>query len=180
MTVPPPGMTIGPVELPSPGYGNPFTDAYHADEEDEEDEDPTDTLYRPPGASARGGTSMKDRVAAALAAAKAGVTTSNTSNLPLPSRPAPQAQESWRGPEGSYYPGYKTTPSYLQRQESAADHLTMRGGNESSEGTPTSPNNRGSEAGVSDVSEGFVRGGRGSVGDVSPIAERRGRGSGGY
>ncbi|KIW04901.1 uncharacterized protein PV09_04072 [Verruconis gallopava] len=44
-----------------------------------------------------------------------------------PSEPA----ESWRdkspGSQGSYNPGYTSTPSYVRRQESGGDHLTMHG-----------------------------------------------------
>lgn len=49
-----------------------------------------------------------------------------------PHRPAPLPAESWRrpervGPDGSYAPGYRSTPSYLHRQESSGDKLTMSG-----------------------------------------------------
>lgn len=180
LSVPSQPPAAAPVELPSPGYGNPFSDSAHREEDeyfehDDDDDDPTDTLYRPPGSSARGGsTSMKDRVAAALAAARAGGTqVTPGGKLQPPGRPAAAGQDSWRGQQGSYHPGYRSTPSYVQRQESASEHLTMTGAGSSAENTPTSAGNRGSEAGVSGVSEGYGRV-RGSVGDVSPIAERRG------
>lgn len=161
------GNATRAVELPTPGYGNPFSDANRRDsweEEDEDqnqDEDPADTLYRPPG----GGISMMSRAQAALSAANPGGTRLTSE------RTAPQTGETWRrGQERSYYsPGYESTPSNMVRQDAVAGGLAMRGGRGSQDVVPTSPNTqRGSEAGISEVSDM----GRGSVGDVSPVAER--------
>jgi len=152
------------VELPTPDYGNPFSDANQREEweedDDDDDEDATDTLYRPPGG---GPMIMTSRVQAALSAVQAG-----NGGSP-PSRPAPKPDESWKGQEGSYYPGYKSTPSYTASQDAAAEELAIGDRRESREGRPVSPNTqRGSVAGVSELSEG----GKGSVDGVSPITER--------
>jgi len=137
------------VELPTPGYANPFSDtAHNVPDTNDDDEDPTDTLYRPPAGSG-GPTSMTARVAAALAAAKSGnkrngggasagdASTSATLGQP----PPPQPELSWTGDQASYHPGYHTTASYRARQDSALKGLSMRGaaGGEEEKGLGTVP-----------------------------------------
>jgi len=163
------GTTTRPVELPVPGYGNPFSDENRRDswedEEDEEgqgqqEEDPTDTLYSPPGG---GGTSMTSRVQAALSAAKAG-------RQRLTSTSPQQPGEAWSGQEGSHhYPGYGGMPSHTVRPDAAAEGPTMRAGRDDQETAAVNPHtHRMSEAEFSEVSDL----GRGSLSDVSPVAER--------
>jgi len=125
------------VELPTPGYANPFSDTAHMVPDTNDDEDPTDTLYRPPAGSGGGPTSMTARVAAALAAGKAGNKrngsggSSNVGDANAAAtlgRPSPpQPEPSWTGDQTSYHPGYHTTPSYRARQDSALKGLSMRG-----------------------------------------------------
>ena len=155
--LPPTNKPTTAIELPSPGYGNPFSDTAHkvpdaATAYDDED-DPTATLYRLPGG---GPTSMTARVAAALAAGRAGAKrdsnssgsfgggsgsgsgsgsggdgSSNANMMPAHPqlRPPPPTgpEPSFTGDQASYHPGYHTTPSYRARQDSALKGLSMRG-----------------------------------------------------
>jgi hypothetical protein len=84
---------------------------------------------------------------------------SNVATLSM--RPAPpRGAESWRdnspGPEQSYHPGYQSTPSYVKRQESSGDHMTMHG------------------AGIaqSAIDEERVTESAGRYGRVSPVIDR--------
>jgi hypothetical protein len=95
----------------------------------------------------------------------------------LSMRPAPPRgpAESWRdpapGPQGSYHPGFNSTPSYLHRQESSGDHLTMHGAGSN----PTINEERVQESAgrYGRVSPEEHRDARaGSLGDVSPVESR--------
>ncbi|KIY02435.1 uncharacterized protein Z520_02574 [Fonsecaea multimorphosa CBS 102226] len=70
-------------------------------------------------------------------------------NTPSPNPPQqystnqhPQELPSDQHRPGPYNPGYQPTPSYIHRQESSADHLTMHGGSPPS--SATAPNGRSS------------------------------------
>ncbi|KAF2816154.1 uncharacterized protein BDZ99DRAFT_406676 [Mytilinidion resinicola] len=90
------------------------------------------------------------------------------SNAPPPP-PPPRTS----GSPNSYHPGYSTSPSYLQRQESAGNNVTMHGG--------ASPPNGGEQDAWSSEPRTPEQVGRRPVGggvgrreseDVSPVAER--------
>jgi hypothetical protein len=50
-----------------------------------------------------------------------------SSYTPPPAPPNPRATSDYGGSPDSYHPGYQSTPSYLGRQESSANNLTMHG-----------------------------------------------------
>jgi GAT domain len=173
-----------PIELPTPNYDNPFSDKHENVPEDDEDHDdlyntsPTAPSRAPPVPTGYGTSASPAE---------------SYSPVPRqsPTRPAPQAQDSWRrpvrGPEGSYAPGFSSTPSYIRRQESSGDNLTMHGGGiaeEPEDSDAVSPDLErrekvgrgvgtvvgGSEVSAPTASE--VNGRSGSDGNVSPIDTR--------
>jgi hypothetical protein len=83
---------------------------------------------------------------------------------PPPGPPAssqnPRSSDNYGGSPDSYHPGFQSTPSYLGRQESAANNLTMRGAQPpiSEEERPRTP-----ELNVPQQQQAH---------DVSPVAER--------
>jgi hypothetical protein len=97
----------------------------------------------------------------------------------LTSRPAPPRgpAESWRDPapgqSQSYHPGFSSTPSYMHRQESSGDHLTMHGaGSDPAIAEERVVESAGRYGRVSPVAEREAR--TASLGDVSPVESRYG------
>ncbi|KAF9695646.1 hypothetical protein EKO04_006481 [Ascochyta lentis] len=76
--------------------------------------------------------------------------------------PANPRANGYGGPPDSYHPGYQSTPSYMQRQESSANNLTMHGA-----GSPIQEEEAGRRPHTPDQNATQQR-----QHDVSPIAER--------
>jgi hypothetical protein len=96
------------LELPAPQYDNPFSDAHGHTDEDEDD----DPYHHPKPTNPATSSTLAT----------------------VGTRPAPRDPDSWRDPipeedshNESYHPNFTSTPSYVKRQESATDNLTMHG-----------------------------------------------------
>lgn len=89
----------------------------------------------------------------------------STYTPPNGSYPNPRTTDDYGGSPDSYHPGYQSTPSYLGRQESSANNLTMHGAQPpiaEEQPPPMPPRPRTPEANVPPS----------QAHDVSPIAER--------
>lgn len=124
-----------PTHNPHATHEDPFSDDYR--EEEANAVSPYQT-YNPPLGPPPGRTAATDAPTQPL--------DQNLQRLQLNDRE--QQPASFTGPANSYHPGYQSTPSYMQRQESAQEHITMHGA-ASPPGTA-----------------------RGVDGEVSPIVER--------
>ncbi|QDS77627.1 hypothetical protein FKW77_002516 [Venturia effusa] len=139
-----PPVTTAPLELPAPQYDNPFSDRHESRPQPaasaystSDNPRPLSRItepYSPSNPSHHSDYDEYDDPYRAPAPAQSTMASVGT-------RPAPRQQstvENWRREidtsspprrEGeSYHPGYQSTPSYMQRQESAEAHLTMHGG----------------------------------------------------
>jgi hypothetical protein len=155
---PPPVPSAQPPRLsPVATDDNPFSD-HHEDFAPPQGPPPS-KLNEPVSASSYGDDDEDPYRAPSAHPSNASSTAATLAMRPAPPRgPA----ESWRDPSAgepqSYHPGYGSTPSYVQRQESSGDHLTMHGAD-------TSPM----------IADGRVQESAGRYGRVSPVIERDGR-----
>lgn len=137
----PPPAASAPLELPAPQYDNPFSDRHESQPQPSasayatsENPRPLSRITEPQSPSNRSDYDEYDDPYHAPAPIQSTLASVGT-------RPAPRQQstvENWRREidtsspprrEGeSYHPGYQSTPSYMQRQESSEAHLTMHGG----------------------------------------------------
>ncbi|TID18080.1 intracellular protein transport [Venturia nashicola] len=130
-----------PLELPTPQYDNPFSDRHESHPQPSasaysisDNPRPLSRITEPQTPSNRSEYDEYDDPYHAPTPTQSTLAT-------VGARPAPRQQdtvENWRREidtsspprrEGeSYHPGYQSTPSYMQRQESSEAHLTMHGG----------------------------------------------------
>lgn len=137
----PPPVAAAPLELPAPQYDNPFSDRHESQPQPSasayainENPRPLSRITEPQSPSNRSEYDEYDDPYHAP-------TPISSTLASVGTRPAPRQQstvENWRREIGtsspprmegeSYHPGYQSTPSYMQRQESSEAHLTMHGG----------------------------------------------------
>ncbi|KAE9988673.1 hypothetical protein EG328_008690 [Venturia inaequalis] len=137
----PSSATTAPSELRAPQHDNPFSDRHESHPQPSasayatsDNPRPLSRIIEPQSPSNRSDYDEYDDPYHAPTPIQSTLATIGT-------RPAPRQQntvENWRREvdtsspprrEGeSYHPGYQSTPSYMQRQESSEAHLTMHGG----------------------------------------------------